>query len=145
MFNKLFLFLIIVLFTGCASTTAKKASLEGYEFETNSSVESVVKAIVMTLSEENVTPTNVNEKYGLVSTGEQQIPGKNVDKWIDVPSLRMGASQKIDIGFTVAQDGKVRIKFCFKSKSAWSGADVCNDYKLDVAGKYFETKIREKL
>lgn len=146
MLKKFFVFSLLILLVGCASVSSQKASEVGYTFQSNGSREDIIGAIVATLNEDSVAVTNINEKYGIVSTGEQEVSSEIVDsKWFGQPNFGFNASRKVDLGFTVSEDGKVKMKICYKIKSPWTGAPQCSPYGLDNANAYFERSIKEKL
>lgn len=135
-----------MLFFGCATTQQIKIVVQGHQFKTGKTMDSIVGAIVATLQEENISITTINEKFGIINTGIQNVPGSAVVKWRGDPDLGLGtAIWTVEITFNVTKTGDVTMKYCQHIKDPWSGVDSCNPNKADVVTNYFERKIKSKL
>lgn len=138
--------LLFVMVLGCATTQERKVATQGHQFATGKTTESVVGAIVATLQEENITITTINEKFGIVNTGLQNVPAVTVQKWRGQPTFGLGgATWPVEISFGVSKTGDVTMKYCMHGTDPLRGHDPCMPYGADIATKYFEDKILSKL
>jgi len=109
-------------------------------------MDSVINAVVATLQEDNITISNINDKFGIINTGVQKVPASTVARWRGHSDFGLGtAIWEVDITFNVTKAGDVSMKYCQHIKDPWSGVDSCNPYNADVVAKYFESKILSKL
>ena len=104
---------------GCVSQQERQIAEEGYKFSTGKNREQVMDAIVATMVEENLTATNINESFGIISTGKAQISSQQIEKWTDVNYGVYIA--ETELTFNVTKDGVVTIKYCEKTPYSGGG------------------------